>query len=111
MVKINIGSKLKELRKQNGLTVTYVAKKLAEKNLPICNKTIYKWENGTINPDIKIFNALAEIYSTSIESFFTGNSKRQMLNPSEQIFINSFRKNELYRKIIFLLLKTLRGSK
>ncbi len=56
-----INCKLKEIRKNFGYSVKHLSEILTNLNYPIKDKTIYKWEDGSITPDIKVLNLLAGI--------------------------------------------------
>ena len=46
-----IAKVLKELRKQNSLTVHDVVLKLSDKAINVADKTLYGWESGQAQPD------------------------------------------------------------
>lgn len=66
-----MGKYISELRKQNGFT----QKKLGEM-LDVSDKTISKWELGTIAPDITILSSLAEVLGVSVEDLLNGEKKK-----------------------------------
>ena len=57
-----IAEVLKEVRKQNALTVKDVVLKLDEKSIPVAEKTLYGWESGQAQPDADTLLVLCEIY-------------------------------------------------
>ena len=56
-----IGSFLKELRKEIGITQEEFAEKL-----DVSSRTISRWETGTNMPDISLLVNIAEIFNVSI---------------------------------------------
>lgn len=54
------GSYIKQLRKQNMLTIEDVAEKIAEEG--ICINDIKKWERGMTYPETPVISKLANIY-------------------------------------------------
>ena len=65
MTNINIGKKIKELRKSRNIT----QEKLAE-HLDVSFQSISKWENGITMPDISIFPVIASFFSVSMDTIF-----------------------------------------
>lgn len=59
---MDIGSILKQARKNKGLLVKEVIHRLSEKGFKVSEKTLYGWENNYSQPSIEIFLALSEIY-------------------------------------------------
>ena len=57
-----IAKVLKELRKQNSLTVHDVVLKLSDKAIHVADKTLYGWESGQAQPDADTLLVLCEIY-------------------------------------------------
>ena len=64
---IKIGSFLKELRKQKGLTQAEVADYLY-----VSPKTISRWENGDGIPDINILTDIADFYGITVDELLRG---------------------------------------
>lgn len=62
-----IGSFLKELRKEKNLTQEQLAEKLG-----ITNKTISRWETGTYLPSVEMLQILSEFYDVSINEILCG---------------------------------------
>lgn len=58
-----IAKVLKEVRKQNALSVKDVVYKLQDKNLSVAEKTVYGWESGQSQPDADTLLLLCEIYN------------------------------------------------
>jgi transcriptional regulator with XRE-family HTH domain len=63
---MNIGLKIKELRKKRGIT----QERLAE-YLNISSQAVSKWENGTALPDITYVPKLAAFFSVSTDELFS----------------------------------------
>lgn len=70
-----IGSLLRTLRLQKGMT----QKELAEK-MGLCNKTVSKWERGQGCPDLSTLPELAAILSVSIEDLLSGQLPEQAVS-------------------------------
>ncbi len=87
-----IGKTLKELRKSNGFSINDIIKKLAETNIIVKQKTIYKWENDTCIPNIETINVLSHIYGISLTSMYEDTSFCKSLNQHENNFIGQSRR-------------------
>lgn len=74
-----IGANISKYRKMK----KYTQKQLGD-YLDINSKTISKWENGTVAPDITILNSLANVLGVSVEEILSGvnttNKKRRLYN-------------------------------
>ena len=70
-----IGSFLKELRKEMGIT----QEELTEK-LDVSSRTISRWETGSNMPDISLLAELAEFYDVSIPEIIDGERKSENMN-------------------------------
>ncbi len=70
-----IGSFLKELRKEKGIT----QEELAEQ-LNVSGRTVSRWETGNNMPDISILIELAELYDVSIPEIVNGERKNESMN-------------------------------
>lgn len=57
-----IAKVLKQLRKQNSMSVRDVIIKLENKSVTIAEKTLYGWESGQAQPDADTLLILCEIY-------------------------------------------------
>ena len=73
-----IGSFLKELRKEKGLTQEQAAEKLN-----VSGRTISRWENGNNMPDISLLTDIAELYEVMIPEIINGERKSE--NMKEEI--------------------------
>ncbi len=65
-----IGSFLKELRKEKGLTQEQLAEKLG-----VAGRTISRWETASNMPDLSILIQLAEFYDVEISEILDGERK------------------------------------
>ncbi len=74
MDQIKIGSFLKELRKETGLT----QEQLAE-HLNVSNRSVSRWETGSTLPDISILIELAEFYEVDIKEVIDGERKSESM--------------------------------
>lgn len=69
-----IGSFLKELRKEKGIT----QEELAE-ILTISGRTVSRWETGSNMPDISLLLEIAEFYDVSIPEIINGERKSESM--------------------------------
>ena len=79
-----IGSFLKKLRLEKGLTQM----KLAEQ-LNISNRSISRWETGSTLPDISILMELAEFYEVDIKEIIDGERKSENMNEETKKVLDS----------------------
>lgn len=70
-----IGSLLKELRTQKGLTQEQLAEKLN-----VTNRTVSRWENGNNMPDLSIIVELADFYDINIRDLLNGERKSETMD-------------------------------
>jgi transcriptional regulator with XRE-family HTH domain len=95
---VKIGKHISELRKQNG----YTQKKLGEL-LDVSDKTISKWEQGTIAPDITILHSVAKTLGVSVDEILLGEpiKNNDFRNDSNDlsIYTNQTRK-KVFRDIL-----------
>ena len=78
MDKMMIGSRIKELRKERGMTQEQLAKSVG-----ISSQAISKWENNIALPDITLVPILAQIFGVTIDDLFAYNRK-EIQNDIEQ---------------------------
>ena len=67
---MNIGNKIKELRKQRGITQEQLANSIG-----ISFQAVSKWENGIALPDITLAPTLASYFGVSMDELFEFNLK------------------------------------
>lgn len=70
-----IGSFLKELRKEKGITQEEFAEKLN-----ISGRTVSRWETGVNMPDISLLVEIAEFFDVSIPEIINGERKSETMN-------------------------------
>ena len=69
-----IGSFLKELRKEKGITQEQFAE-----NLNVSGRTVSRWETGTNMPDISLLVDIAEFFDVSIPEIINGERKSEIM--------------------------------
>lgn len=70
-----IGSFLKELRKEKGLTQEQVAN-----TFNVTNRTVSRWETGSNMPDISLLVAIAEFYDVDVREIIDGERKNDNMD-------------------------------
>ena len=70
-----IGSFLKELRKEKGITQEEFAEKIN-----VSGRTVSRWETGTNMPDISLLTEIAEFFDVSIPEIINGERKSEIMN-------------------------------
>lgn len=70
-----IGSFLKELRKEKGITQEEFAEKIK-----VAGRTVSRWETGTNMPDISLLIEIAEFFDVSIPEIINGERKSEIMN-------------------------------
>lgn len=68
-----IGTFLKELRKEKGMTQEQLSEILG-----VTNRSVSRWENGVNMPDFDLVIELANYFEVSIEEFLNGERKDEM---------------------------------
>ena len=74
-------SKLKMLRKQNGLTQEELADKLG-----VSRQAVAKWERGESVPDIAAYIQLADLYGTTVDMLVRDWSQTQHSGDTKHMF-------------------------
>ncbi len=95
---VKIGKHISELRKQNG----YTQKKLGEL-LDVSDKTISKWEQGTIAPDITILHSVSKVLGVSVDEILLGEpiNNNDFRNVSNDLSIYTLQtRKKVFRDII-----------
>ena len=99
-----ISAKLRKLRRDKKYSIHTLSRLLENKNQKYSLQTIYKWEEGTILPNIYALKALSEIYECSISYLISDQQINiDVLNPRERILLNFFRNDNNFKKICILL--------
>ncbi|MCQ2535045.1 MAG: helix-turn-helix domain-containing protein [Clostridia bacterium] len=75
MDQVKIGSFLKELRKEKGLTQDQLADKFN-----VSNRTISRWENGNNMPDLDILIEIADFYEVDLRELLNGERKNEKMD-------------------------------
>lgn len=70
-----IGSFLKELRKEKGLTQEQLAEKMS-----VSGRTISRWETGSNMPDLDILIELSDLYDVDIRELLDGERKSEKMD-------------------------------
>lgn len=70
-----IGSFLKELRKEKGITQEQFAEELG-----VTGRTVSRWETGNNMPDISLLVDIADFYLVSIPEIIAGERKSETMN-------------------------------
>ena len=65
---MNIGNKIRELRKQRGITQEQLAESIG-----ISFQAVSKWENNIALPDITLVPVLSSYFGVSMDEFFDFN--------------------------------------
>ena len=79
MDQMKIGSFLKELRKEKGITQEQLAEVLH-----VSGRTVSRWETGSNMPDISILIDIADYYDISIPEIINGERKSEIMNKEEK---------------------------
>lgn len=102
---IHIGKKLKEVRVNCKLSISTVINKLQELNIFVTKKTFYRWECDVTVPDLETIKVLSYIYNANLNEFYEDTKYFKALTENEFKFINLFRENNNFKKIVKLLKK------
>ena len=70
---MEIGNKIQELRKKNGMSQEELAEKIG-----VARQTISKWELGETSPDLKQAKELSKIFKISLDEL-TNNDIKEVL--------------------------------
>ena len=70
-----IGSFLRELRKEQGITQEQFAEKLG-----VSARTVSRWETGSNMPDISLLSEISDFYGVSIPEIIAGERKSDKMN-------------------------------
>ena len=75
MDQMKIGSFLKKLRNETGLTQEQVAEKLN-----VSRRTVTRWETGVNMPDLGILVEIADFYDVDLRELFDGERKSERMD-------------------------------
>ena len=70
-----VGSFLKELRQEKGITQEQLAEEFHT-----TNRSVSRWENGRNMPDISLLVELADFYDVDVRELIDGERKSEMMN-------------------------------
>lgn len=88
---MNLGEKLKELRKEHGYTQSDLSEKL-----DVSKSTIARWENENVIPSIKYIKELSKLYDIKLEGLF------ELILDSKEQEEENYNKTQLRAKNISL---------
>lgn len=101
---VKIGSLLKELRKEHGMTQEQLAEKLG-----VTNRTVSRWEVGSNMPGLDIIIDLSELYQIEIKDLLNGEKKNTEVNKEKTETVrqlaeyNTLQETHRMRKICFVV--------
>ena len=78
-----IGSFLKELRKEKGLTQEQLAEQFG-----VAGRTVSRWETGSNMPDLSLLIELADFYQVGIREIFDGERNEKNMTSEKNTFLN-----------------------
>lgn len=100
MNQIKIGSFIKELRKEKGLTQEQLAEQLN-----VSRRTVSRWETGDNLPDLDILIEMADYYDIDLRELLDGERKSEKMNKELEETVlkvaeySNEEKNKLTRKM------------
>ena len=71
-MQLNIGTKIKELRRRDGRTQEALAEALG-----VTNQAVSRWESGGSYPDMELLPAIANYFHVSIDELFGYQNDRE----------------------------------
>ena len=77
---MNLGEKIKELRKSKGITQEQLADMLV-----VSSQAVSKWETGVANPDLALIPDLAKLFEVSTDELLGVDSKGKSENNDNKI--------------------------
>lgn len=111
MDQIKIGSFLKELRKEKGITQEQLAEELN-----ISSRSVSRWETGSNMPDLSMLVILAEYYDVDVREIIDAERKSENMNEevketlekvaiyNEMLSLKSMRNGIITMCIVFIIL-------
>ena len=111
MDQMKIGSFLKELRKEKGMTQEQLAEQLNTSN-----RSVSRWETGNNLPDLSMLIILAEYYDVDVREIIDGKRKSENMNEevketlervasyNEMLNLKSMRKGIITMLIVFIIM-------
>lgn len=95
---MNLGEKIKELRKSKGITQEQLADMLV-----VSSQAVSKWETGVANPDLALIPDLAKLFEVSTDELLGVDSKGKFENNENKII--DARLEHLEKMMSFLMAK------
>ena len=95
---MNLGDKIKELRKSKGITQEQLADMLV-----VSSQAVSKWETGVANPDLALIPDLAKLFEVSTDELLGVDSKGKSENNENKII--DARLEHLEKMMGFLMAK------
>ncbi len=92
-----IGSFLKALRKEKGLTQEQLAEKLG-----VAGRTVSRWETASNMPDLSILIQLADFYDVDIREIIDGERKSETMNKEQKEALIKMSDYSKYKEKILL---------
>lgn len=101
-----IGACLRDLRKEKGLTQEQLAEQLN-----VSQRTVSRWETGSVMPDIEVLLSLADFYEVDLRALLNGERSQNQMNPetTETIYevVNYSKEGVNMKKRAVMLVMTL----
>ena len=82
MDQIKIGSFLKSLRKEKGLTQEQAAEVFC-----VSRRTVTRWETGTNMPDLDVLIEISDYYGVDLREIFCGERKNEALDENFEVTV------------------------
>lgn len=100
--------RLKTLRKSLSMTPLQVVRLLKKNNLTYSEQSIYKWEQGNAIPRLETLKELSKIYNCSLSYLIEGKKYKYLrISPTENILLNTYRTDFLFRSILTQIINKL----
>lgn len=104
----SLAIRLKTLRKSMSMSTAHVIKLLKKNNISYSEQSIYKWEQGNAVPSLETLKELSRIYECNISYLIEGKKYKYLrITPSENVLLNTYRTDFLFRSIITQVIKKL----
>ena len=110
MNQMKIGSFLKKLRNEKGLTQGQLAEQLN-----VSNRSVSRWETGSTLPDISILIELAKFYEVDIKEIIDGGRKsedmdKEMIETLEKVGEYTINEKKKIFKYLKFVVQTANGQ-
>lgn len=98
-----IGSFLKKLRNEKGITQEHLAEQFG-----VSNRTVSRWENGNNMPDISILVEISQFYDVDIREIIDGERKSEnMTNETKEVLEKTAEYTSLEKEKFLKILKVI----